>query len=161
MITAGGFLASRKLEEALSYALEALSFEKEDLPALWNVAMSNVALGRFDEGIEAAERAVAVSQRSAFYLGILGWALGTAGKKDDARRIHEEMRAKMQGAPALAPEVWLLGAIGELDAAFEVLERAEREYHATLYYPGWPGFDPLRSDPRFAAFLSRLGLSPA
>ena len=81
--------------------------------------MAKVALGRIDEGIALEERAVAVSRRGPFFLGVLG----------------------------------------DLDASFALIDRALEEPQAMLYYTGLPGFDPLRADPRFAAFLTRLGLS--
>jgi len=43
------------------------------------------------------------------------------------------------------------------DAAFEVLARAEDERQAFINYTGFPGFDPLRNDPRFDAFVARIG----
>jgi hypothetical protein len=57
-------------------------------------------------------------------------------------------------------EGWLLGALGEIDTAFDVLARAEDELQLWLYYTGLPGFDPLRTDPRFTALVQRLGLPP-
>ena len=63
-------------------------------------------------------------------------------------------------SPTVVSEAWLLGALGEIDAAFEVLERAEEECQANLYFTGLPVFDPLRGDPRFTALLQRLGLPP-
>jgi hypothetical protein len=54
----------------------------------------------------------------------------------------------------------LLGALGEMDAAFEVVARAKEECQVFLYYTGLPGFDPLRAEPGFAGLLERLGLSP-
>ena len=122
--------------------------------------MANVALGRFEEGIAAAEHGVAVTRRAPFFLGLLGWALATAGRTDEARALLEELRARPAAAPTVVSEAWLLGALGEIDAAFEVLARAEDEYQAFLYFTGFPGFDPLRADPRFAALLSRLELPP-
>jgi TolB-like protein/Tfp pilus assembly protein PilF len=158
MITGGGLLTCGRPQEALRYFEDALSFEKEDASALFLSGMAMVALGMFDEGIAAAEHAVAISHRGGYFLGVLGWALATAGRKEEARNILEELRARPAGAPTNVPEAMLLGALGEIDAAFELLARAEDEYQASLYYTGWPGFDPLRADPRFGALLGRLGL---
>jgi hypothetical protein len=122
--------------------------------------MANVALKRFDEGIAAGEHGVAVAYRAPFFLGVLGWALATAGRKDEARRILEELRARPAGSPTAVSEAWLLGALGEVDAAFDVLARAEAEHQGLLCYTGQPGFDSLRADPRFRALLERLELPP-
>ena len=137
---------------------DALTFEKEDASAISASCMANVALGRLEEGIAAGEHGVAVSRRAPFFLGVLGWALATAGRKDEARKILEELRARPAAWPTAVSEAWLLGALGEIDDAFDVLARAEEEYQGLLSYTGLPGFDPLRTDPRFGALLERLGL---
>jgi len=121
--------------------------------------MAKVALAKIDEGIALEERAVAVSRRGPFFLGVLGWALATAGRSDEARALLDTLRARPAGSPTLVSEAWLLGALGDLDASFALIDRALEEPQAMLYYTGLPGFDPLRADPRFAAFLTRLGLS--
>ena len=161
MLTALGLLTARRPQEAHSYAEQALTFEKEDASALFCSSLANVALGQFEEGIAAAERGVAVSHRGADFLGLVGWALATAGRKDEARTLLEELRARPATAPPIVSEGWLLGALGEIDAAFEVLVRAENENQLWLYYTGLPGFDPLRADQRFDALVERLGLPPA
>ena len=159
-LTGGGLLGSGRPVEALASCEDALSFEKDNLIALYLSAIALVRLGRTDEGIARAERAVAVSQRGPHFLGVLGWVLATSGRGDAARTILEELRARPAGAPTVVSEGWLLGALGETDAAFEVLARAEDECQAFLYYTGLPVFDPLRADPRFAALLARLKLPP-
>ncbi len=159
-LTGGALLSSGRPEEALASCEDALSFEKDNLIALYVSAIALVRLGRTDEGIARAERAVAVSQRGPHFLGVLGWVLATSGRGDAARTILEELRARPAGAPTVVSEGWLLGALGETDAAFEVLARAEAECQAFLYYTGLPVFDPLRADPRFAALLARLELPP-
>ena len=158
-LTGEGLLNCGKPQEALPYLEDALSFEKEDATALDCAGMARVALGRLDEGIATLERVVAVSHRGAHFLGTLGWALATAGRTDEARTILEELRARPLGSPAVVSEAWLLGALAEVDAAFDVVARADEERLAYLYFTGLPGFDPLRDDPRFAALLERLELA--
>jgi TolB-like protein/Tfp pilus assembly protein PilF len=158
MLTALGLLTVRRPQEAHRYAEQALIFEKEDASALFCSSLANVALGQFEEGIAAAEHGVSVSHRGANFLGLLGWALATAGRENEARTLLEELRTRPATAPPIVSEGWLLGALGETDAAFEVLARAEDEHQLWLYYTGLPGFDPLRTDPRFEELLRRMGL---
>ena len=153
-----GYLNCGRLGEAERLLEDALSFEKEDVTALYCQAMAKVALGKRQEGIAMAERAVTLSHRGGVLVGILGWALATAGRTSDARALLDELRARPAGSPTVVAEAWLLGALGEIDAAFEVLARAEEECQANLYFTGLPVFDALRGDPRFAALLARLRL---
>jgi tetratricopeptide (TPR) repeat protein len=125
MLTALGLLTVRRPQEAHRYAEQALTFEKEDASALFCSSLANVALGRLEEGIAAAERGVAVSHRGADFLGLLGWALATAGRKDEAQTFLDELRARPEDTPPIVSAGWLLGALGKIDAAFEVLVRAE------------------------------------
>ena len=96
-LTAWGLLIVGKPEEALRYAEDALGFAKDDASAIIAASMANVALGRFGEGIAAAEQGVAISHRGPAFLGGLGWALATAGRKDEARVLLEELRARPRG----------------------------------------------------------------
>ncbi len=160
-LTGSGLLGCGRPQEALRYLEDALSFEKEDATALDNAGMAKVVLGRLDEGIAMLERVVAISRRGAHFLGTLGWALATAGRTAEARTILEELRARPPSAPPVVSEAWLLGALGEIDAAFDVVARAEEECQGYVYFTGLPGFDPLRGDPRFAALQQRLGLRTA
>ncbi len=157
-LTGAGLINCGRPQDALRHLDDALSFEAEDATALDNAGIAKVALGRFEEGIAMFEHVVAVSQRGAHFLGTLGWALATAGRKSEARTILEELRARPPGAPVVVSQIWLLGALGELDAAFEVVARAEEECMANVYFTGSPAFDSLRADPRFVALEKRLGL---
>jgi TolB-like protein len=77
-------------------------------------------------------------------------ALARAGRREEARRFVRDT------ADVYTALFW--DAMGDRDRAFEIMEQA---YHAramaltTLANPVW---DPLRSDQRFQALLSRMGL---
>ena len=158
-LTGWGLLMCGRPQDALRQVEQALTFQKEDTTAIIAMCMANVALGRLDEAIAAGERGVAVMHRAPISLGVLGWAVAMAGRRDEARELLEGLRARPAGSPTLVIEAWLLGALGEVDGAFEVLGRAEAEYQGMVSYTGLPGFDSLRSDPRFTALLKRLELS--
>jgi Flp pilus assembly protein TadD len=151
-------LLSRQPAEAEGVCDQALAFEPENTLALWGAGVSRVELGRGDDGIAMLERALTPFHRGGFIHGALGWALAETGRVDDARQILSLIQARPAGAPAVVSEAWILGKLGETDAAFRVLERAEAEHQPSLTFTGMPGFDSLRADPRFGALLKRMGL---
>jgi TolB-like protein/Flp pilus assembly protein TadD len=159
-LTGWALLESGRPDEAVRYLEDALTFEKDDASAISAACTAYIATGRFEEGIAAGERGVAVTHRAPYFIGTLGWALATVGRNEEARALLAELRARPSDSPVAVAEAWLLGALGESDEAFAVLARAEEEHQGLLCYTGQPGFDALRSDPRFAALMSRLGLSP-
>jgi TolB-like protein/Tfp pilus assembly protein PilF len=158
-LTGASFLTCHQSREALPFFEEALAHDPDDATALFGSALATFALGSVDEAIARAKRAVAVARRGPFFLGVLGYVLASAGRTDEARALLDEMRARPADSPTIVSEAWLLGALGDRDGAFGVVDRAWDEPQAMLYYTGMPGFDPLRSDPRFAALLTRLELA--
>lgn len=151
-------LTSGRAPEAERHLDQALAFDRENMLALWGSGLALSAQGRHHDGIAQLERALTPSHRGGFIHGALGWSLAVAGRVDEARDVLEQLRARPAPAPAIVSEAWLLAALGDADAAWEVLERCEQETQALLALVGLPGFDPLRADPRFRALLERLGL---
>jgi len=66
-------------------------------------------------------------------------------------------RAKYRHVPRYTL-AWTLGALGEIGPALDEYERSVEERDTYLVYPLFPGFDPLRSEPRFRQGLASLGL---
>jgi hypothetical protein len=70
--------------------------------------------------------------------------------------LRERMRDQFVSATYVAT---LHVGLGEVDEAFAALAQAEQEH--SYYVGSWkvdPELDPLRSDPRFAALLKKVGL---
>jgi TolB-like protein/Flp pilus assembly protein TadD len=161
MLTGLALLVTGRPQEALPFVDDALSFEKENIHGLFTAGVARVAVGQLEAGIAALEQAVALTRRAPYAVGVLGWGLAAAGRTDDARALLEELDGLPRGGPTILSHAWLLGAFGRIDEAFEVLDRAEAELNPSLYFiSGYPCFDPLRADPRFAALLKKLGLAP-
>jgi DNA-binding winged helix-turn-helix (wHTH) protein/TolB-like protein/Tfp pilus assembly protein PilF len=131
--------------------------------SLWLVSViSGRALegqGRLDEAIAVYEQAITLDGALPEALMDLGRAYARAGRRADAERVLADLRAfgaKAYAAPFHAAVIQT--ALGNKTLAFAELEHA---FTARSWYMTWlavdPALDPLRSDPRFAALLKRVG----
>ncbi|HEY3350363.1 MAG TPA: protein kinase [Thermoanaerobaculia bacterium] len=151
----------RRASDAARFAGQALAFDEDNLLALWVAGAADVSGGRADQAVSRLERAAERARTNSFTQGTLGWALASAGRIGDARRVLEALHAGAVPGATVLSEAWLLAALGDADAAFEVLQRACDEKQLLVPFIGLPGLDLLRFDPRFAAFVERLGLPPS
>ncbi len=118
--------------------------------------------GRPEDAVAALEKALSHS-REALSLSYLSHVYGRLGRTDEAMHLFRELKQlRRQGqAPPIAFAVIHAG-LGDFDAAFDWLETAYRLRDGYLFWlPGAPGLDPLRSDPRFADLVRRVGVVPA
>ena len=85
------------------------------------------------------------------------------GRRSDAERVLGEVKAFAATHYFAGEEVAsIYVALGDNDAAFQWLERAYNEHSGSLHgIVARPIFRPLRSDPRFADLLRRIGVDPA
>ncbi|HTO77997.1 MAG TPA: protein kinase [Thermoanaerobaculia bacterium] len=154
-----GFLyqSAGRFDDAIADCHKTLDLDPDQLLALWISGISYSHLGRHEEAIAALERATRVT-RDTYYAGCLGYAYGRAGREADARRILDELMAR-SAAEYVAPVffTWIHGALGEIDRAYEFLEKAFAERHP-LVVPlrAWKVYDGLRGDPRFSEYAARI-----
>ena len=87
---------------------------------------------------------------------------GRLGRREEAKCLLRELdQLFTQGqAPPIA-FVAIYSGLGDADAAFDWLETAYRLRDDKLFLlTVFPPFDPLRSDPRYADLVHRMGLAP-
>ncbi len=128
-------------------------------PHLW-VSKAYGSRGLYPEALSEAQQAASYSGGAPRYVAGVGDALAAAGKRAEAHSIIDELvRSSKSGhvSPFYIAEVY--STLGERDQAFEGLEKAYQVRDDELI---WilidPSFDNIRSDPRYADLLRRMGL---
>ncbi|HEY6329474.1 MAG TPA: winged helix-turn-helix domain-containing protein [Blastocatellia bacterium] len=128
-----------------------------------NVAQCYLAEGKYNEAISEFERIRAANTVKGLKPAFTAWvavAYAMAGKKDRARALLGELTqmAKTQYVPKTF-YAYIDAAVGDKDAAFQMLDAAFAEHDSTLIgLTTHPWFDPLRADPRFDSLVRRVGL---
>jgi tetratricopeptide (TPR) repeat protein len=116
----------------------------------------------YRDGLSALEKYSALSRRNATSLAFLGYSHARLGERKEALRMLEELKAASQQSfvPALFVALVYAG-LEDKDQAFTWLEEAYEERFNRLAYINVDAlWDPLRSDPRFADLLRRVGIPP-
>ena len=82
-----------------------------------------------------------------------------SGGRAEARKVLDQLTelSKQKYVPAF--DMVIYASLVEKDKAFEWLEKAYEE-HYIIAIKVHAGYDPLRSDPRYADLLSRMNLQP-
>jgi TolB-like protein/Flp pilus assembly protein TadD len=157
-----GFLLenARRYPEAIDQLNWVVALDQNHYQALWMLSHTYAANGDVDKAIAAAEKSVAVSERTPGALGILGMIYGFAGRKAEAMKILNELRGltgQRYVTPAALAYVYI--GLGDKDRAFEWIEKAYQERSNFIaYLKVVPLVDSLRSDPRFPKLIERVGL---
>jgi tetratricopeptide (TPR) repeat protein len=147
---------SGRLDDSIAAFRKVLSLAPQ---AGWeHTALGNVLLQKGD-----AEAALSEFQKEpieVFRLGGLSAAYYALGRKDESDAAFAELRKKYPDAkPFQTAEV--LASRGDVDGAFEMLEKAARMHDIDLgALAVYPTFAPMHEDPRWLPLLRRLGLAP-
>lgn len=117
--------------------------------------------GRLQDAINEYQKAVELSQGDTDPTAGLAHAYAVAGRKADAEKIVQRwLRTATTSYVSPYMIATIYGGLGQKDKAFEFLEKAYQERSTDLPYFARADLrlDELRSDPRLASLLRRLGL---
>ena len=101
-------------------------------PAHMSLAFAYCFKGMHDEAISIAEKLVALTGRSSFFMCPLGYIYAHAGRTAEARQLLEELKERSRQTyvqPFVIGMIQL--ALGQLDEGFEQLTRAIDERDLT------------------------------
>ncbi len=150
-------------ERALDEALRTLELEPQFAPAQSILGQIYEQQGRYDEAIAASESARDLADGHPATLASLVHIHAGAGRTQEASELLGKL-ADISRLQHVSP-YWLALAyegVGETCAALDNLEKAYEQHDVILVWLGTePRFDKLRSEPRFAELLRRIGLSLA
>jgi TolB-like protein/Tfp pilus assembly protein PilF len=150
---------ARRYDEAIEQYRKTLEMDPHFSITRLMLMYAYAEKGMFREAIAQAE---GISHSNAVRRAALAYAYARAGDRPQALGLVADDTAGSERDHA-APEVIAIAyvGLGEKDEAFAWLEKSYEEHtsFATFLKPS-PFFDPLRSDPRFAELLRRLGLPP-
>ena len=122
------------------------------------IAVSEVQQGRLTQAVADAEKATQVDD-SLEILAEAGGVYGAAGQKEKARQVLATLEDVSRRRYVCGYEVGIVYLnLGDKDEAFRWLEKGFRDRSACMPYTKVdPRLDPLRSDPRYADLVRRIG----
>ncbi len=152
-------LFAGELETAVSLYDYVLELDPNFALARVFLAIAHIKSGQPVQAIGELEHAIRVGGRAPLWLAVLAHAHASAGRAAEARAVLGEIDGV---APAfISPAALALVeiALGDRDAALDLLDRAFAKGDPFLIYlQVYPQFDGLRGDPRYDALLERSGL---
>ena len=164
LVVADQFYLAREYDQAIEQYRKTLELDPNFVPAHWGLGGAYLQKSMYKEATTEFEEALGISPGNTLALAGLGHAYGVAGRRAGAQKVLEQLSelSKQEYISAVYRATIYVG-LGEKNKAFEWLEKAyeDRSIGGVVYgIKVDPVYDPLRSDPRFADLLPRVGLPP-
>jgi len=128
-----------------------------------NIGLCHVSKGAYEQGVAEIKKSLEMGIRHPNAMADLPYALAKAGRIEEAREVVQEMvRYHEEHGSGTASVGRAYAAIGENEKALQWLEKAYEDRSPQLR---WSAVDfdleGMHTDPRFQAFLKKLGLGIA
>ena len=153
-------LYARDFAGAIAQARKTIELDENYVRAYLYIGSANLGQGEYDKALEWFRRGQSLAKSVRSYDALIVLALAKLGRNDEAEeiltRLEEESKRQY-----IRSEILAMGyaAVERFDQAFASLERAfEARSAGLIYLHVDPGYEPLRSDPRFGDLVGRIGL---
>jgi TolB-like protein/Tfp pilus assembly protein PilF len=151
----------RDYPDLIEASRRGLLLDSKDWFQHYSLGIGYEGTGKLQDAISEYQKAVELSAGNRDALASLAHAYAGIGRKAEAQKILRDLQQKSKTAnfsPYFIATIY--AGLGDNDKAFEFLDRASREKSLEMFHiKGDLRIDNLRSDPRFQALLSRVGLS--
>ncbi len=161
-IVARRFYDARQYDQAIEQCQKTLEMDPNFAQAHFTLGQAYEQKTRYEEAIAALTKATTLSPSNPFHVSALGHAYAVSGQKSEAMKILDQLNELSQRRYVSPHEIAIIYAgLGEKEQAFAWLEKAYADRSWRLpFLKVEPRFDSLRSDPRFADLVRRVGLAP-
>ena len=145
-------------DESIRQSLKTIEMDPNFALAHTQLAQAYLQKHMYAEAVAELQKAVELSRDSPTSRANLARAYVASGKRSEAVKLLNVLKRRSSAGYSNASEIAMIYAsMGDNDQAMNWLEKGFEE----RFNPGVllrPGFDPLRSDPRFQNLLRRIGL---
>jgi TolB-like protein/Flp pilus assembly protein TadD len=144
----------RDFDAVLEEAAAVLELEPGAAGAWYWTSLAHALKGEFNKAVEAMLKASELDPGNPYYGIGLAFVYAMDGRREETLEILWEAENK---GYSLVEIGLVYGAMGDMDPAFNYMDRALEETPAALYYiAADPGADPMREDPRWQQLIARL-----
>jgi serine/threonine-protein kinase len=153
-------LYAKDYEAALKSGKELLEIDDHYGRGFVWMGSAYLAMGDAETALEWFQRGQALEGAVRSYDAMIVRALAALDRREEAEEILTRLETESK-QHYVRSEYLAMGhaAVGDMDKAFESLEKAYQARSAGVIYLHLdPGYEPLRSDPRYAEMVSRIGL---
>jgi TolB-like protein/DNA-binding winged helix-turn-helix (wHTH) protein/Tfp pilus assembly protein PilF len=145
-------------DDSIRQSLKTIEMDPNFALAHNQLAQAYLQKHMYAEAVAELQKAVKLSGDSPTCIANLARAYVASGKREEAVKLLNALKKRSTTGYSNASEIAMIYAsLGDTDQAMNWLEKGFEE----RFNPGVllrPGFDPLRSDPRFQNLLRRTGL---
>ena len=152
------YLIAHSYAESIQQSRRTIEMDANFALAHNQLAQAYLQKQMFDEAVAELQKAIKISGGSPTFTANLARTYAAMGRKNEAGELLDDLKKHSSPGYSRASEIAAVYvALGDNDRAMTWLEKGFDE----RFNPGVllrPGFDPIRSDPRFQNLLHRIGL---
>jgi eukaryotic-like serine/threonine-protein kinase len=153
------YYLAREYDRSIEQSRKVLEFDPSSYLAHYTVGWASIQKRDFGTAFAELQKARSLEDKP-WIIGTLGYAYAAAGDSKRARAVLAELNQLAQSrrvTPFWLAMIYM--ALGDKNQAFKWLDRCYEERSPWLVWLKTdPALDPLRSDPRYADLLRRMGL---
>ncbi len=156
------YMMTRQFDQAITQLKSVLDMDPNHFQALLYLGQTYMYNSLHAEAIVKLEARTKLAPDNAQAMSALAAAYAAGGRGPDAKALLERLEGSLPQRYVSACDIAAVyAALGEIEVALDWLQKACEERAPRMVELGFdPAFDSLRSDPRFADLVRRVGLPP-